>query len=108
MSEGINRVTIKRLERVMEAFEDEGLNGYSYGSYETLVARYTDMLAVREDMRQQAQPIGGRFIEPEDRLAVDHALDALHSAIMWRYEADERAVYDELEKLLEYLSHVEE
>lgn len=101
-------VTIPRLERVIGAFEDQGRNGYAGGDFAALLSYYDDMLSVREDLRKLTQPIGGRFIGPEDRLAVDHALDALHSAIMWRYEADERAVHDELEKLLEYLSHVGE
>lgn len=103
MSNGVNEVTIRRLERVIDAIDAQRYGGYSCGDYNPLVASYTDMLAVREDMRQQARPIGGRYIGPEDRKAVDDALDALHSAIMCRHEADECAVCEALEKLTDYL-----
>lgn len=100
MGKGISRVTIRRLEKVRDAFDDQGLCGFPA---ESKLIYYSDMLAVREDMRRQGPPIGGRYIGPEDRKAVDDALDALHSAIMRRYEADDYAIMQALDKLIEYL-----
>lgn len=105
MCKGISGVTIRRLEKVRDAFDDQGLGCYPV---ESLLIRYSDMLSVREDMRQQGPPIGGRYIGPEDRKAVDDALDALHSAIMWRYESDDYAIMEALGKLIEYLRQAEE
>lgn len=100
MCKGVSGVTIRRLEAVRDAFDDQGLCCYPL---ESLLVDYSNLLAVREDMRQQADPIGGRFIGPEDRKTVDDALDALHSAIMWRYESDDYAIMEALDKLLNYL-----
>lgn len=100
MSRGISRVTIRRLEAVRDAFDDQGLCCYPL---ESLLVDYSNLLAVREDMRQQGPPIGGRYIGPEDRKAIDDALDALHSAIMWRYESDDYAIMQALDMLIEHL-----
>ena len=100
MSRGISRVTIRRLEAVRDAFDDQGLCCYPL---ESLLVDYSNLIAVREDMRQQGPPIGGRYIGPEDRKAIDDALDALHSAIMWRYESDDYAIMQALDMLIEHL-----
>lgn len=105
MGDGISRVTIRRLQKVCDAFDDQGLACWPV---ESLLVDYSNLLAVREDMRQQGPPIGGRYIGPEDRKAVDDALDALHSAIMWRYESDDYAIMQELDKLIEYLKQAVE
>ena len=105
MSEGISRVTIRRLEKVRDALDDQGLACWPV---ESLLVDYSELLAVREDMRQQGPPIGGRYIGPEDRKAVDDALDALHSAIMWRYESDDYAIMEALDRLIEYLKQAVE
>lgn len=100
MKNCINKATIKRLQKVCDAFSDQGLSGYPC---ESLLIFYSDLLRVREDMRQQADPIGGRYICAEDRYTVMFALDALHSAIMRRYDSCDYAIWERLEKLLDYL-----
>lgn len=101
MKRGINTETIRKLEE----FCADLYEGQYYGNdRETMLKHYRYMSDVREDMRQQAEPIGGRFIDAGDVNAVLRALDFLHNSIMRRgAEFDEDKIEEELRKLMEYL-----
>ena len=81
MRKGINAQTIEKLNTVCETFYDGQLSG---NSEQVLLEDYKRLLDVREDMRQQSEPISGRFINADDRSAIVHALDAIHCTIMGR------------------------
>ena len=101
MYKGINAQTIEKLNAVCETFYDGQLSG---NSEQSLLDDYKRLLDIREDMRQQSEPIRGRFIHKLDRMAISHALDALHSTMMGRaHDVDESVVYIELNALLKYL-----
>lgn len=101
MNKGINESTLVKL----ETFCDDLYEGqYDGNSLDTKLMHYRYMLDVMEDMRQESEPIDGRFIQANDRRAVIHALDFLHASIMGRCaELEDTEVYTKLHALLEYL-----
>ncbi len=101
MKKGINQGTIDKLENLAWEFDDQ-IEGYDD---EHILLFYRDMLSVREDMRQQAEPIDGRFICAEDNMIVIRTLDALHSIIMRRADYGNSTISGDLRKLAAYLKH---
>lgn len=101
MNKGITSETIKKLDE----FCDDLYEGqYCGNGRETVLRHYTYMLDVMEDMRQQAEPIGGRYIQANDRRAVIHALDYLHACNMSRVsEIGEDDLFKELQAVADFL-----
>lgn len=100
MNKGITSETIRKLDE----FCDDLYEGQYGSNVEVNLRHYVYMLDVMEDMRQQAEPIGGRYIQANDRRAVIHALDFLHACIMCRVsEIGEDDLFKELQAVADYL-----
>lgn len=102
-SDGVTPITIVRVNLLIDAFEewDNGGVGLIDGAELYLHAAH-----ILNDLEKQAEPIGGRYIDSDDRWAVFHAMENIHACttkMPTTVRADGIRTYKELEALREHL-----
>jgi len=101
MGRGITRETVRKLDELCECLYEGQYDG---NGREMILRHYAYMLDVLEDMRQQAEPIGGQYIQANDRRAVIHALDYLHACNLGHVSGiDEGDLWEELRAVADFL-----
>lgn len=103
MIKGVTPITLCRVRLLIDAFEEWENSGIDrIGGAEL----YLHAAKILVDLEEQAEPIGGRYIDADDRLAVFHAMENIHAQVTMIptvVRTDGLQTRKELEALYEHL-----
>lgn len=100
---GVTPITLCRVRLLIDAFEEWENSGIDRMGGAELYLHAANILV---DLEEQAEPIGGRYIDADDRLAVFHAMENIHAQVTMMptvVRADGLQTRKELEALYEHL-----
>lgn len=103
MIKGVTPITLCRVRLLIDAFEEWENSGIDRMGGAEL---YLHAAKILVDLEEQAEPIGGRYIDADDRLAVFHAMENIHAQVTMMptvVRADGLQTRKELEALYEHL-----
>ena len=100
---GVTPITLCRVRLLIDAFEEWENSGIDRIGGAELYLHAANILV---DLEEQAEPIGGRNIDADDRWAVFHAMENIHAQVTMMptvVRADGLQTRKELEALFEHL-----
>ena len=100
---GVTPITVYRVKILISEFYEWGNHGCGLLDGAEL---YLHAAAVLRDLEEQMEPIGGRYIDADDRWAILHAMENIHAQVIkipCTIRADEDQTYRELNALYEHL-----
>lgn len=103
MIKGVTPITLCRVRLLIDAFEEWENSGIDRIGGAELYLHAAEILV---DLEEQAEPIGGRYIDADDRWAVFHAMENIHAQVTMMptvARADGLQTRKELEALFEHL-----
>lgn len=104
IGERVTEATIQNVKYLSEMFYEWDNSGWPISVY---LDAYCLAAITLEEINHEPEPIGGRYIDAEDRWAIFHAMENIHKQIIGiecTIHADGNKTYEELCKLYDHLA----